>query len=572
MGTLTNHLGQDIGPKGSSSRCVSYLPTLGGNALALFTLPVLLCLHLIAVLLHTVMFCTFNPTAALSTALRMGESAVTYTVVQTALVPGRLLLRAYRSFCPRVDNGSYQVFVQTGEGILAFDVEQTDTIGNLKRRIFFRNNWMVEHQRLIYGRKQLADDTALATAGVGKRAMLHLVGRLRGGMPTASSSSMSWRPAKPAQEALGALPDYKLDLSKPQPPWLGMLPIQLTPRIPLRNFYFLLNITEKDFENMRPDEKADASRRPKPFKGWGAEERRKEYNRLQCMMSQPSTREGDHILMPETYDLPKSGFPGRLYSGGINSLWHCFRSILLEETADLDMDCCRQRIYVWVCAQYGFDAKETKRYVANKSAIRAAVAREEGVNVKVAKEMLNAVSMSDKPQVCKGPTLKAIDTEAKEMQKHVYALPALQWIKTSKAYVDKLEEKEEANKKEKKKENWARRAQGFDGRAEGAHAGLCAGDEALRTGHRVGGQFLDHRLAGGGGSESRQGGGPGHAQAAAPAAIDRQREAQGRRGLVARSRTLSLGIGHAYEGSAGRSECGHACWSAGGGHASRGDG
>jgi hypothetical protein len=71
------------------------------------------------------------------------------------------------------------------------------------------------------------------------------------------------------------------------------------------------------------------------------------------------------------------------------------------------------------------------------------VAREEGVNVKVAKEMLNAVYMSDKPRQCKGPTLQAIDVEAKEMQQHLDAVPALQWIKQQEAYAEKLTKKQQ---------------------------------------------------------------------------------------------------------------------------------
>ena len=161
---------------------------------------------------NVLLFCALHPWMM----LRMTETVATYTLVRAALVPGRLLLRAYRFVYPRVDKGSYQVFVQTGKGTLALDVQSTYTIGNLKWQIFFRNNWMVEHQRLIYCGKQLADDTTLAAAGVAKRATLHLAGRVRGGVPSAgSSSSLSWRPAKTAEEALRKLPDdYKLYMSE----------------------------------------------------------------------------------------------------------------------------------------------------------------------------------------------------------------------------------------------------------------------------------------------------------------------------------------------------------------------
>ena len=66
---------------------------------------------------------------------------------------------------------------------------------------------------------------------------------------------MSWRPSKPAKEGLNALDLSNLDLSNSKPPWLSALPLQHKARIPLRNFYFLMGITEADFAAIRPDEK-----------------------------------------------------------------------------------------------------------------------------------------------------------------------------------------------------------------------------------------------------------------------------------------------------------------------------
>ena len=255
-----------------------------------------------------------------------------------------------------------------------------------------------------------------------------------GGITDRTVTSSSWRPAKPAHEALSSIPPDQLDLSNPKPQWLRVLPIELRPHVPVRNFVFLQKITEQDYAGIRPDEKADPSI---GFAGWGDKERRAVYTKYRRTLMQPSTRDGDDIVIAETYDLPKSGFPGRLYSGGLNKDEHVVRSIALEGTADLDMACARQRIYVWVCTRYGFDATETETYVDDKNAIRAKVAEEEGVSVKVAKEMLNSVYMCDAPRQCKGPTLRAIDAEAKAMQTHMSAVPELQWIKEGKWYTDK---------------------------------------------------------------------------------------------------------------------------------------
>ena len=259
-----------------------------------------------------------------------------------------------------------------------------------------------------------------------------------GGITDRTVTSSSWRPAKTAHEALSILPTYQLDLSAAKPPWLRILPIELRPHVHVRNYYFLLGITEHDYAGIHPDEKADPANH---LAGWGPKERRALYTKCRRTLMQSSTRDGDDIVFAETYDLPKSGFPGRLYSGGLNKDEHVFRSIALEGSADLDMACARQRIYVWACMKYGFDATETAAYVDDKNAIRAKVAAEEGVNVKVAKEMLNAVYMCDATRQCKGPTLRAIDAEAKAMQTHMSAVPELQWIKEGKWYTDKKDQK-----------------------------------------------------------------------------------------------------------------------------------
>ena len=215
-----------------------------------------------------------------------------------------------------------------------------------------------------------------------------------------SVSSFSFRPPKKAREVLANVSTYQLDLSEKEPPWLKVLPLQLEPRIPIPNFYFLLNFSEDDFALIRPDELPNPTIK---FEGWNSEHRRKELDKLRKMLAKsPSTRKGDDIVMTETYDLAKSRFPGRIHSGGLTSAWGVFKNLAIGETAsDLDMEGARQCIMAWVCAQYGFNVPEHKNCVENKNAVRAEVAREEGVTVKKAKELINAVMMSDARYDCK---------------------------------------------------------------------------------------------------------------------------------------------------------------------------
>ena len=86
--------------------------------------------------------------------------------------------------CKAVDyaDGSYQVFVATNNGTVALKVTEQTDVSDLKRQLFFRIGWPMEYQRILFGRKQLRDETTLGAAQVGKGATLHLVGRLRGGM------------------------------------------------------------------------------------------------------------------------------------------------------------------------------------------------------------------------------------------------------------------------------------------------------------------------------------------------------------------------------------------------------
>ena len=100
------------------------------------------------------------------------------------------------------DDGSYQVFVATNDRSALLRVHPTVTVSDLKRQLFFRCNWPVECQRILFGRKQLKDDTTLAAAQVTKGATLHLVARLSGGGGNQSTSGHCLSQCLPSANSL----------------------------------------------------------------------------------------------------------------------------------------------------------------------------------------------------------------------------------------------------------------------------------------------------------------------------------------------------------------------------------
>ena len=190
-------------------------------------------------------------------------------------------------------------------------------------------------------------------------------------------------------------------------------------RVPRREYCYIKGLTLKDVKSLWPISET----------GYKSKDQANLLSDLQRFSNQPCREERDYMIVTETYSQPKSGFPGRYYnSNGCQTLVRAVRSNVLKETADVDMNNGQPRCIVYTCKVFGFAAPQWNYYINNRPEVIRQIMEDDGVSKGKAKQRVIITLTDCKKLRTKSAFLKELDSEAKEIQKRLMAVPALQWI------------------------------------------------------------------------------------------------------------------------------------------------
>lgn len=191
--------------------------------------------------------------------------------------------------------------------------------------------------------------------------------------------------------------------------------------IPRDAYHWSTNLTEADVKKIWP---CGAT-------GYTKEDQQQLLADVKRFAAQPRREQGAHVIVSETYRAPKSGFPGRLHSPGLQGLVRAIRSNLLSETADMDMNNAQPRCVLWACKQLGVPAPQLEYYVRHRDGpggMLQRIADETGASRGKAKQLAIMTLTSGAKLRTPSAYLKKLDVEAKEIQAALMARQELQWM------------------------------------------------------------------------------------------------------------------------------------------------
>jgi hypothetical protein len=119
----------------------------------------------------------------------VAQTSVAQTSVET--IPKELIMLPTINILPTIHilPPHISVHIKTATGKSMFvKISPSDTILQLKKKIYLTEDISLESQRIIYGGKQLDDHHTICHYNISNESILHIILRLRGGMFHKSSS------------------------------------------------------------------------------------------------------------------------------------------------------------------------------------------------------------------------------------------------------------------------------------------------------------------------------------------------------------------------------------------------
>ena len=152
---------------------------------------------------------------------------------------------------------------------------------------------------------------------------------------------------------------------------------------------------------------------------------------IKRVTSQPHREDGDYVLLSEHYYPPSSGFPGSLYSSGLQGLKCAVRSNFLQDTADMDMSSAQNRCIRFWCHHFSIPVPQLDhilKHYGGRECVLQRLVDEMGVPKAKAKSLIISAWTMEEPLRTDNRALQRIDKEAKTARTLLMQQPELRFI------------------------------------------------------------------------------------------------------------------------------------------------